>query len=262
MLQLFFGEVDGMSTNLHFENKEAELAASVPLSLPGQMPLPAGTKPFQAKLTKDAINELPLFHFEGNVTLVRTQEEAKAAVARLSGEAVLGFDTETPPCFRKGKTRPPALVQLAGSAEVVLFPLKLYPLGAELISLFENPAIIKTGVAVHDDMRFLSKLEPFTPRSVVDLSAVAQHNNVQNRGLRGLVAAFLGLRISKGEQCSNWGNAELSARQIRYAATDAWASREVYLRMTEAGLDVSIPLKPAAGRKAKLPRRSYSYRTL
>ncbi|MDL2266660.1 3'-5' exonuclease domain-containing protein 2 [Desulfovibrio sp. OttesenSCG-928-G15] len=251
-----------MSTNSQSQSRERGLSASAEPSRAGHLPLPAGVQPFQAKLTKEAINELPLFHYEGSVTLVSTSEEACAAVARLSVETILGFDTETPPCFRKGKSRPPALVQLAGSKEVVLFPLKLCPLGPELIALFENPAIIKTGVAVHDDMRFLSKLEPFAACSVVDLSAVAQHNNVQNRGLRGLVAAFLGLRISKGEQCSNWGSAELSARQIRYAATDAWASREVYLRMTEAGLDVSLPLKPAAGRKPKLPKRSYSYRTL
>ena len=44
------------------------------------------------------------------------------------------------------------------------------------------------------------------------------------------------MRISKNEQCSNWANKELSPRQIRYAATDAWASRALYLRMLESGL--------------------------
>lgn len=203
------------------------------------------------KLSKDEINALPLFHYEGKVTLVRTPEEADACVARLSAEPVLGFDTETPPCFRKGKVRPPALVQLAGADEVVLFPLKLCPLDGALVGLLENPDIIKTGVAVHDDIRFLGKLTFFEARSIVDLSDVAQHNKVENRGLRGLVAAFLGLRISKGEQCSNWGNAELTARQIRYAATDAWASRAVYLRMREAGLDFALATRAASARAKK-----------
>lgn len=203
------------------------------------------------KLSRDAINALPLFHYAGRISLARTAEEVEQAVFRLSGETLLGFDTETPPSFRKGKCYPPALVQLAGASEVVLFHLKWQPLGDALISLFENPGIIKTGVAVHDDMHFLAKIVPFTPESVVDLSELARRNGVENRGLRGLAAAFLGLRISKGEQCSNWGNKELSPRQIRYAATDAWASRSVYLGMLEAGLDMDAEAPSAPARKSK-----------
>ena len=200
---------------------------------------PANTGPslsMQAKLSKEAINTLPLFHYEGKVTLVRAPGELEAAVSRLSREKVLGFDTETPPAFRKGKNHAPTLVQLAGSQEVVLFPFKWLPLGNGLISLFENPDITKTGVAVHDDMHFLAKIAPFKPQSVVDLSSVAQSNKIENLGLRGLAAVFLGLRISKSEQCSNWGNIELSPRQIRYAATDAWASRAIFLAMSDLGL--------------------------
>ena len=204
--------------------------------------LPASADPplsMQAKLSKEAINSLPLFHYEGKVTLVRAPKELEAAVSRLSREKVLGFDTETPPAFRKGKSHAPTLVQLAGSREVVLFPFKWQPLGSGLISLFENPGITKTGVAVHDDMRFLAKIAPFKPQSVIDLSVVAQSNKIENLGLRGLAALFLGLRISKSEQCSNWGNIELSPRQIRYAATDAWASRAIYLAMNDLGLTLS-----------------------
>ncbi len=206
------------------------------------------------KLSRDAINALPLFHYKGRTSLARTVEEVDAAVLRLAGETLLGFDTETPPSFRKDKSHPPALVQIAGSKEVVLFHLKWQPIGSALISLFENPDIIKTGVAVHDDMCFLAKLAPFIPASVVDLSEIAKRNGVENRGLRGLAAAFLGLRMSKGEQCSNWGNKELTARQVRYAATDAWASRSVYLAMVEAGLDMNTDLPPARKTKSVPPR--------
>lgn len=219
-----------------------------------------------ARMSRDAINALPLFHYEGRISLVRTPEEQNAAVERLSGETALGFDTETPPCFRKGKSNAPTLVQLAGSNEVVIFHLKWLPLDNGLISLFENPKIIKTGVAVHDDMRFLAKLNPFIPQSVIDLSEVARFNRVENRGLRGLAAAFLGLRISKGEQCSNWGNRELTARQIRYAATDAWASRAIYMSMRKAGLNFDLDAAPPSrrpqhpkdarhGRKSRRPIR-------
>lgn len=220
----------------------------------------APARDIRARLGKDDINALPLFHYEGKVTFACSSEELEAALSRLSGETVLGFDTETPPVFRKGKSHAPTLVQLAGAREVVLFHFKWQPFGNGLISLFENPAIIKTGVAVRDDMRFLSKIVSFAPQSVIDLSQIAQYNRIANLGLRGLAAAFLGLRISKSERCSNWGNSELTPRQIRYAATDAWISRAVCLAMREAGLDFSLPhdfpvrqkaLPPAARRQNK-----------
>ena len=224
-----------------------------------QSPLPAPMKT-REKLSREEINSLPLFHYEGRINLARSMEDVEEAVEALSREPVLGFDTETPPSFRKGKSYSPTLVQLAGAHEVWLFHLKWQPLGDGLISLFENPDIIKTGVAVHDDMRFLSKITPFTARSVVDLSEIARRNKVENRGLRGLAAAFLGLRISKGEQCSSWGNSELSARQIRYAATDAWASRAVYLSMVEAGLDFDVDTTPQPSRGKRVPRSSQPQR--
>lgn len=224
------------------------------------------------KLSKDEINALPLFHYSGKVTLVRTPEDLEYAIKRLhSGmkeqggllpgepgvEQVLGFDTETRPSFRKGKSYKPSLIQLALEDEVFLFHLKWMPLHGELIAIFENERIIKTGVAVHDDMRFLARMKPFTARSVVDLSDVARDNGIETRGLRGLVAEFLGMRISKGEQCSNWGNSELSPRQIRYAATDAWVSRAVCLSMLRAGLDFTPSASQPVSRKRivrKIPR--------
>jgi ribonuclease D len=187
-------------------------------------------------LSKAAINELPLFHYTGKTTLVRSEPELAGAMRRLLAENVIGFDTETRPSFSKGKSHSPSLIQLATRDEVFLVHLKWLPLHAELIRLFENPAVIKTGVAAHDDMRFLGRLTPFSPMSVIDLTVAARRNRIACHGLRGLAAAFLGVRISKGEQCSNWANKELSPRQIRYAATDAWVSRALYLRMRDAGV--------------------------
>ncbi len=192
----------------------------------------------RSKISKSDINTLPLFHYSGKVTLVRSEKDLARASDVLGAQSILGFDTETRPSFSKGKSYSPSLIQLAAEDEVFLFQLKWLPLTQPLIALFENSAIIKTGVAVHDDMRFLAKIAPFSPRSVVDLGDMARKNQVENQGLRGLAAYFLHIRISKGEQCSNWGNRELSPRQIRYAATDAWASRAIYLQMREMGLSL------------------------
>ncbi|MDR0826790.1 MAG: 3'-5' exonuclease domain-containing protein 2 [Desulfovibrio sp.] len=208
-------------------------------------------------MSRDEINALPLFRYEGRVSLVRSDREFKEAMERLSGASILGFDTETRPSFRKGQNNNPCLVQVALVDEVFLFHFKWRPPDAELLALFEKPEVVKTGVAVHDDMRFLRAVASFTPRSVVDLGEIAKLNNVQEHGLRGLTALFLGLRISKQEHCSDWGRSELSARQVRYAATDAWISRALYFSMSEAGLDFSRPkreIRQEGDRRRRRPK--------
>ena len=49
--------------------------------------------------------------------------------------------------------------------------------------------------------------------------------------LKGLVAIFLGLRIVKTEQTSNWERQTLSTGQVDYASGDAWAALQVYFAM-------------------------------
>jgi len=54
--------------------------------------------------------------------------------------------------------------------------------------------------------------------------------------VRNLAGMFLGSRIPKGTKTSNWAARELTPAQIAYAATDAWACRELYLRFASLGL--------------------------
>jgi ribonuclease D len=191
---------------------------------------------FNPDLTKDDVNECPLYRYEGEVVLVESEALLEKALPALAAERVLGFDTETKPTFRKGKIHDPALIQLAASDKVYLFLLKKVPLDGRLAAILENPLIIKAGVAIADDMSSLQKLYAFHPAGVVDLGSVARKNNIGMFGLRGLAACFLGVRISKTARCSNWGSPQLRARQITYAATDAWISRKIYTRAEELGL--------------------------
>lgn len=78
------------------------------------------------------------------------------------------------------------------------------PFGEALADLLADPHIIKTGVAVRDDLRALARLHEFTPGGAVDLAHLARARGVQAQGLRSLAAALLGFRISKSAQCSNW----------------------------------------------------------
>lgn len=196
---------------------------------------PAQTQ-FQTSITKEEINNLPLFRYEGPVEIVGTQGAMMAAVAELRGEVVLGFDTETRPSFKRGQNYPTALLQLAGEHKVFLFQLLQLPTLAPLAGLLSDPAILKVGVAIRDDIKKLRESEDFEPGGFVELAEITQKADVVNTGLRSLCAIFMGARISKGAQVSNWSRSDLSEAQITYAATDAWVSREVYLRLRERGL--------------------------
>ena len=45
---------------------------------------------------------------------------------------------------------------------------------------------------------------------------------MEQTGLRNLTGLFLGGRVTKGPQTSNWARLNLSPSQLCYAATDAW----------------------------------------
>ncbi len=194
------------------------------------------TNTLRRRLSSEEINALPLCHYEGPVHLIRKAEEWDLAQPDLYSTDILGFDTETRPTFHKGKRNAPALVQLATANAVYLIQLGHLPFGPHLTTILANPCQIKTGVGIRDDMRELTRLYPFEPAGLVDLGSVARANKLPSQGLRTLAANLFGWRISKGSQCSNWGLAELSPKQVTYAATDAWIGRRIFLRMRELGL--------------------------
>jgi ribonuclease D len=187
-------------------------------------------------ISKDDINRLPMKQYEGPVHLIRTLEETEQAVAKLKKETLLGFDTETRPTFRVGEYYQPSLLQLATENEVFLFQIKFTGLTEGLREILSSPDIIKTGVSIRDDLSELRKLAGFEPAGFVELATCAKQAHIKNLGLRGLAALLLGFRVSKREQVSNWAKNELTESQIRYAATDAWLGREIYLHMDGLGL--------------------------
>jgi ribonuclease D len=202
------------------------------------------------RLSREDINACPVRKYEGPVHIVRDAEACRQACVVLSRERVLGFDTETRPSFARGDAFPPALVQLAGCAAVYLFQLKFLPSLDMLRTILASPDIIKAGIATGHDVRQLKQLGDFCAAAFVNLDDVARKAGIKNHGLRGLCAAVLGFRVSKQAKLSNWARSRLSPEQIVYAATDAWASRELYLHLEKsAGFENLIreELQPGAG---------------
>lgn len=192
---------------------------------------------YRRKISGEEINAMPSQQYEGEIVLVNNSDILEKAVQALERESLLGFDTETRPVFRRGKTHLPSVLQLAGAEAVYVFQLSEAPLNARLASVLSNACIVKAGVAVHDDIRGLRKLYEFKPAAVLDLSDVARHNQLETRGLRNMAANFFGVRIPKGARCSNWSANVLCRKQLLYAATDAWIGREIYLCMKSKGFD-------------------------
>jgi len=198
---------------------------------------PAIPDQYLRPFTKDDINAMPLRRYEGPVAVVRTEKQRTQALREMEGETLLGFDTETRPVFKKGRRPgPPALIQLATAACVYVFQINLLPMCNGLCDLMEDNRVIKTGVAVRDDILGLQKMADFEPRRFIDLSEITTAASMQTHGLRNMAANLLGFRISKSAQCSNWAKDNLTPQQVNYAATDAWVSRELYLALERLGL--------------------------
>lgn len=188
-----------------------------------------GRPGFDRRMSKDEINACPIKRWRGSISVVRNKDELAAAMRKLTGHTLLGFDTETRPAYKKGESYPPSLLQLASDKEVFIFQLKHLGLAKPLREILADSAIIKTGVSLDYDIRELKKLSPFKAAGFIDLGNLAKKMGIKNHGLRGLAAVFLGIRISKGAQTSNWSRDVLTRQQIQYAATDAWVGRKLYL---------------------------------
>lgn len=180
------------------------------------------------RISKAEINDLPLIAWEGKIQILESIEKMEAVAATLANESHLGFDTETRPSFKKGDYYPPALIQLATKHCVYLFRISETETFDPLLPILESPHILKTGVAIKDDVKELRAMEDFTPKGFIEIADITAKLGYENRGLRALAGLLLQGRISKAAQVTNWARPQLDNKQVRYAATDAWISREIY----------------------------------
>ena len=186
---------------------------------------------YPERISKDEINALPIRSFPGTIRLIQTPEALKRALGTLRRETLLGFDTETRPTFQKGISYPPALLQLATGKTVYLIRLTHFEDLGELTQVLASPNCYKVGVAVRDDIVGLQKFGAFEAQGFIDIGQLAKKLEIQTIGLRSLTAIFLKFRISKKAQVSNWARRQLSSAPVHYAATDAWVSRKIFLKL-------------------------------
>jgi len=187
---------------------------------------------YQENITVEELAERELSWFKGELVLVDNMKTFNEVFPRLLGSDLLGFDTETKPTFKKGRRHQVSLIQLSTDNLACLFRINKIGIPDEMVKLLSDPSVIKAGVAVHDDIKFLSGVKHFSPRGFIDLQNFVKDFGIQSSGLKKLTAIILGFRISKRQQVTDWEAEQLSEPQQIYAATDAWVCHEIYRKLT------------------------------
>ncbi|HSV18733.1 MAG TPA: 3'-5' exonuclease [Casimicrobiaceae bacterium] len=177
------------------------------------------------------------------VRLVRSSEDAQAAMAALLACDAVGFDTESKPTFRKGEVSTgPHLVQLATDSHAYLFQTGANAASSPgaapwmnvLHAVLESPTIVKVGFGLGDDLRRLRAKLGIETRNVIDLATAlraVQGSSERNAwGAKTAVARFFGRRLQKSRRITttNWATPRLSEQQILYAADDAHVALRIY----------------------------------
>lgn len=177
---------------------------------------------------------------------------------------IVGLDAEWE------KDRPMSLLQLATPQECFIFQLLRrpkrhgtkdhiasvpLPLISYLVTLLQNPGIVKSGVGVTKDAgRLKAERSIDTARCFdVDIGALCfgQGTRGHTEGLQSLSKHFAKLTLKKDATCSMWEDHILTRKQLRYAAMDAVGSaavgvalRERFFRAREAAITTPPPSAP------------------
>jgi ribonuclease D len=186
---------------------------------------------FKTKITKEEVNLLPVVIFEGKITLVDDLSKIDPAIEELRRSQVVGLDTETKPAFTRGTHHKVSLVQISTLDHCFLFRLNKTNFPPALADFLSDEKVRKIGLSLRDDFSGLNKHQVFKPANFVDIQTIAQSYGIMELSLQKIYAILFEKKISKSQRLSNWESPDLSEQQQRYAATDAWASLQIYLRL-------------------------------
>jgi len=131
------------------------------------------------------------------------------------------------------------LVQLSpgdGSADVVQIPPRARD-APNLKKLLADPGVLKIFHFARFDLAMLYHAFGVMPEPVycTKIASRLSRTYTDKHGLKDLVREVLGHEISKQQQSSDWGAAELSDAQISYAAADV-----LYLHALKERLDAML----------------------
>lgn len=164
----------------------------------------------------------------------KTPEAIKQAGREIALSKLAGFDTESKPTFNIGeRSRGPHVVQFALRNKAFVFQLHL-PNCRNLVSdLLQSERVLKVGFGLKNDRGQIQSRLGVPLRAVLDLDQIFRKQGYSRQiGVRAAVGAMLKQSFPKSKRVTtrNWAAADLTPRQLLYAANDAFAA----LRIMEA----------------------------
>lgn len=163
-------------------------------------------------------------------TLVTSGTALKEAARRWAESPVLGMDTE----FVRTSTfyHRLGLIQISdGRSSWLVDPLAVEDL-SPLVEIFRAPQILKVLHSASEDMEVFYRAFGVLPEPLFDTQvAAALAGAGPFLSYQKLVAAFLGVEVSKDETRTDWMARPLSAAQLAYAAVDVIYLIPLYERL-------------------------------
>lgn len=189
-------------------------------------------------IPKDLLSTLPPARFPGKITVIDSVDTARQALRVLRRARVVGFDTETRPSFKPGRTHNVALMQLSTKDRCFLFRLNIMGVSRALCNFLQDPEVIKVGLSVHDDFNVLRRSVPdLQPQGFVELQQFVKQYGIADISLQKIYAIVFGEYMSKSQRLTNWEAPELTPHQQAYAAMDAYACLQLYTYLGEGRFD-------------------------
>jgi ribonuclease D len=165
------------------------------------------------------------------IIVPKSQAECDAAVADILAAGMVGFDTEARPTFRAGeKSSGPHVVQFALTDRAFIFQLHRRVCETAVAELIASGRVVKVGFGLKNDHGQIRRRLGVTPQAVVDLDHVFRNQGYKGQiGVRAAMGAVLNRSFPKSKSIttSNWAAKELSPKQLRYAANDAFAALKI-----------------------------------
>jgi ribonuclease D len=131
------------------------------------------------------------------------------------------------------------LVQLSAgdnTCHIVQFGKGAYQ-APNLVRMLSDPAVTKLFHFARFDLAIMQRYLGVMARPLYCTRTASRlvRTYTDKHGLKDLVKELLGVELSKEQQSSDWGAAELSEKQLAYAANDV-----AYLHQLKAALDVML----------------------
>lgn len=166
------------------------------------------------------------------IFIPQTQAEFSAATQEILAAVHVGFDTESKPVFAAGVASDgPHVAQFALHDKAFIFQMRQPDCRAHLMQILASEDVLKIGFGLKSDHGQIQAKLGIKVQAMLDLNHVfSRQGYPKSMGVRAAVGAVLHqcFHKSKHTTTSNWAVAQLTSKQLLYAANDAYAALKVF----------------------------------